>query len=192
MITSLRRRRRELPLLLSLALGLLALLLAGCSSGSVHGGVLARPSSSLRVSPTASATPTPAPSPSSAAGVEAGVRAWVDAANKAFATGDTTDLRTRTGPGCSCAKLVKTVRGYWSHGSIQGLTWTLHRVHVITVGRGLSAVDFDFDETPYRVVADGQLSPATKATRVSVFSEFQLVGGQWLLAVYNQTDKRAL
>ena len=175
-----------------LALGLLAVLLAGCSSGSVHAGVLAKPSSSLRVPPTSGVTPSLIATPTSTAAVEAGVREWLDAANKAFATGDTADLSDRTGPGCTCTKLVKTVKGYWSHGSIQGLRWTLHRVHVITVGRGLSAVDFDFDETPYRVVTDGRPSPLTKATRVSVFSEFQFVGGQWLLAVYSQTDKRAL
>jgi hypothetical protein len=175
-------RRRWLPLLLSLV----ALSAAACSSGSPGLAVKVRPTTSLTPSAaTAFATATPTPSPTSTAAVEAGVRGWIAAANKAFATGDTKDLREHTARGCGCSRLVRTVEGYWSHGSIRGLVWTLDQVDVIDIHHGVAAVQFTFDGTLYRVVTSGRTA-VNKAKRITVFSQFAMEGGMWRLADYLQ------
>lgn len=178
MITSLGRR---LPLLL----GLMALCVAACSSGSTRATVLTRPSSSL--SPRATeASPSPTPSPASTAAVEAGLRAWIAAANKAFATGDTTDLVASSEKSCGCLKLAKTVEGYWSAGGIRGLTWTLHRLLRIDITYHIATVQFDFDEASYHVIAHGRASSTHVADRITVFSQFALHDGVWRMWNYTQ------
>ena len=188
MITSPVRRRRGLPLFLPLVLGLLAVLLAGCSSGSAHGGVLARPSSSLRVSATASATPTPAPSPSSAAAVEAGVRAWFAAVNVAFASGDTKALREHTEQTCACLNLARMVEATWAHGEIRGLTWTLSTLHVLRINYHVASVQLDIDETTYQVLESGKHYAPHRADHLVVLSQFALKNGVWRMWNYSQTS----
>ena len=178
MITSFGRR---LPLLL----GAMALCVAACSSGSPDAPVLTGPSSSL-TSPATVATPSPTPSPTSTAAVEAGLRAWIAAANHAFATGDTADLVAASEKSCGCLKLAKTVEGYWSAGGIRGLTWSLHRLLRIDINYHIATVQFDFDETSYHVIAHGRASSTHVADRITVFSQFALKKGVWRMWNYTQ------
>ena len=179
MITSLGRR---LPLLL----GLMALCIAACSSGSPHATVLTRPSSSL--TPTAAAsTPAPAPSPTSTAAVEAGLRAWIAAANKAFATGDTTDLRASTDKSCTCLSIAVNIEKAWREGRVRGLTWTLVRLLSIEINSHIATAQYEYAASAYELLKSDGRSTHQLAQRVTVFAQFALHADEWRLWNYTRT-----
>ena len=173
-----------------LALGLLAVLLAGCSSGSVHAGVLAKPSSSLRVPPTSGLTPSLIATPTSTAAVEAGVRDWFAAVNVAFASGDTKALREHTEHACACLNLAHMIEATWAHGEIRGLTWTLSQLHVLRINYHIASVQLDIDETTYQVLESGKHYSPHKADHLVVLCQFAWKNGAWRMWNYSQTSVR--
>ena len=178
MITSFGRR---LPLLL----GAMALCVAACSSGSPDAPVLTGPSSSL-TSPATVATPSPTPSPTSTAAVEAGLRAWIAAANHAFATGDTADLRARTEQSCTCLSIAVNIEKAWREGRVRGLTWTVDRVLSFEINSHIATAQYEYAATPYDLIkSDGRSTH--QAQRVTVFAQFVLKADEWRLWNYTRT-----
>jgi hypothetical protein len=173
--------------ILSLILCLVALGASACSAD--RPALAADAKSSVKLTPQhLSATPTPSPDPTTSAAVEAGVRAWLAAANQAFATGETSELRHHMEPSCDCLHLLKTVKDYWAAGGIRGLRWTLHRMLSVDINYHIATAQFVFDETSYRVVRSGHLSSIHAADRITVFTQFALKGGVWRLWNYTRVD----
>ena len=182
MITSRVRRWHRLPRLLVLPV----LLLAGCSTASAHGSVLAKPSSSLRVPPTSGVTPSLIATPTSTAAVEAGVRDWFAAVNVAFTTGDTKGLREHTDKECRCLNLVRKIEAAWAKGQIHDLAWSVEDVHVVYIRGDDATVQLTFSEPAYYVVTSGRRSGTHQADRITVMSRFALKAGEWRLWSYLQ------
>lgn len=174
-------------LLLPLLLCLTGASTVACSSGSPAAGVKAVPSSAVTATKLASAgTPSPTPATTSPADVEADVRAWFVAVNRAFSTGDTKDLRQHTELTCGCLKLVRNIENAWSAGQIRGLRWTLGRLDVVYINQHVATVEMSFDETPYEVIAVGSPSSAHKADRITALTRFAFKNDLWRLWTYSQ------
>lgn len=168
-------------------LSLLALCAVSCSSAGSTFVIRTKPTRPAAVAPTPpSASPLPTTEPTTSADIEAALRRWLAAANKAFATGDTRDLRACTEKKCACVSLAKAVERYWAHGSIRGLTWTLRSVHLVDIRVGLADIQFEFDEPTYWVVRSGRLSSPHRADRVGVLAEFELTHGVWRMLDYTR------
>ena len=122
-----------------LVVGLAALLLAGCGGGgsATSVGPAGESSGAASVSPEPSA-PEPSASASPAGdsrtAVEQAVRAYLDAANAAMATGDTAALRALSTPECSCLRLAESIEElYGSGGRAEGARWDLEDLTVVDV-----------------------------------------------------------
>jgi hypothetical protein len=174
-------RRRLVPLSL-----LAAVALAACSSSSTASAPAAADPSIKQSVSVAPPTPTPSPEPTTNAAIEAGVRQWFIAVNKAFTTGDTKALREHTEATCACLNLAREIEKTWSTGRIVGLTWTPIRVHLVDVNYHIATVDFSFDEPSYHVINNGQISRTHRADRISVVSQFALKRGEWRMWNYSQ------
>jgi hypothetical protein len=177
--------RRRLPLLV-FAVVVGAPCVSACSAGSPGLVVRTHPTSVAPPSPTALTPASPPAVPGSSAAVEAGVRDWVVGVDRAFASGDTRDLRAHTEKTCACLNLATHIESYWSGGAIRGLTWTLHRLYVLDVNYHMATVQLDIDETPYQVIRSGRLSATHKADRLTVLSQFALKNGVWRMWSYSQ------
>jgi len=141
-----------------LAVGLAALLLAGCAGGgsATAVGPAGESSGAASVSPEPSAPePSASASPTgdSRTAVEQAVRAYLDAANVAMATGDTAALRALSTPECSCLRLAESIEElYGSGGRAEGARWDLEDLTVVDVTGDSASVRVGFLATGYQEV----------------------------------------
>jgi predicted lipid-binding transport protein (Tim44 family) len=166
--------RAATGIVFGLAVGLAALVLAGCGGGgsATSVGPAGESSGAASVSPEPS-TPEPSaaasPAGDSRADVEQAVRAYVDAANVAMATGDTAALRALSTPECSCLRLAESIEElYGSGGRAEGARWDLEDLTVVDVTGASASVRVALSGQAYATtgVTSGESFPATSVRQL--------------------------
>jgi hypothetical protein len=174
--------RAATGIVFGLAVGLAALVLAGCGGGgsATSVGPAGESSGAASVSPEPS-TPEPSaaasPAGDSRADVEQAVRAYVDAANVAMATGDTAALRALSTPECSCLRLAESIEElYGSGGRAEGARWDLEDLTVVDVTGASASVRVTYIAPAY-VEQRGASATSQPGYRVTQLMTMGLASG---------------
>lgn len=175
-----------------LVVGLAALLLAGCGGGgsATSVGAAGESSGAASVSPAPSAPePSAAASPAgdSRAAVEQAVRAYLDAANVAMATGDTAALRALSTPECSCLRLAESIEElYGSGGRAEGARWDLEDFTVVDVTGASASVRVGFLAPGYQEI--GRTPKSIPSQRFASLVSLTLDSG-WRIADWDKLSE---
>ena len=187
-------RRAASGLVMAVAGAVAGLLLAGCGGGGSATSVgPSGESASASGSPTGTATGAPDPSPSPTppaeprAAVEQAVRDYLDAANVAMATGDTTRLRALSTPECTCLRLAESIESlYASGGRAEGARWDLEDLTVVDVTGASGSVRIVFVAPAYQEIrAVAKEIPAQRFTSLVTLSS----GGGWLISDWDKLSE---
>jgi hypothetical protein len=136
-------------------LGAAAILLAGCSGDSGPSPTVASPATSTAQSPTSTST-TSSTATSRRAEVEAAVRDYYEAMERAVATGDTEEFKRSSSDRCNCRDLVDTVERVFRDGSTENVQLSVSRVSIVSVNNRSALVDTAYSTRAYRVLRDGE------------------------------------
>jgi len=153
---------------------------AGCASSGDDGAAHFPTTGAATHASTGSARPTTAEQRAKAE-VEATVRAYYAAMDKAIRTGDVTDFNAASTSACVCREFGSAVASVFRTGRTEQAAVDIERLRVVVVHHRVADVDAHVRTSAYRVVHDDGRVERFPAGEDHAVLGLVYVGGRWLV-----------
>jgi hypothetical protein len=181
----------------ALSVSAFVILSTACSSSAAHGATTApvsAPQSTAAATPTVVPTPSAMPFVSSAdeAGAKAFVFAYYAELNRAFATGDTSELAVYHLVSCSCTDFDDEIRAaYEAGGSISGAKLAITKWAYGDHGPAFAKTAIEFTVPAITTRVPGKQDVVAHASRAIHVLDLRRVGSRWVISTIRYKEVSA-